>query len=105
MKVKVIEKHDGEGRFPTFKKGTEVVIIEACTHYLHWYACTIEKHATYVAESYVNKGKLIRNYNPTELIQNIGDILEVKEITNSWLYAVNENKISGWIPADKVVSV
>lgn len=105
MKVKVIERHDGEGRFPTFVKGTTVRITEACTHYLHWYACTIEDCATYVASSYVVDGKLIRDYNPTELVQNLGDILEVKEITNSWLYATNENKISGWIPAEKVVSV
>lgn len=105
MKVKVITKHLWEGRFPTFDKGTRVTMKEACTHYLHWYACDIAGYPTYVPEIFVCDGMLTRDYNPTELIQEIGDIVEVQEIVHSWLIATNENKITGWIPAESVVSI
>ena len=105
MKVNVIEKHDGEGQFPTFSKGTLVSVKEACTHYRHWYACKIDTYFTYIPESYIVNGKLIQDYNPTELVQNVGDIVTVKAIVYGWLFAVNEDKKCGWIPAEKVVSI
>lgn len=104
MKVRVIKKHSGEGSFPTFNKGTKVIFKEACTHYLHWYACDIAGHQTYVPEIFVYDGMLIRDYNPTELIQEADDILEVQEIVYSWLIATNENGMTGWIPSESVVS-
>lgn len=105
MKARVIEKHIGEGVFPTFAKGTQATLKEPCTHYLHWYACEIAGHQTYVPESFVCDGVLTRDYNPTELVQEAGDIVEVREIVNAWLIATNEKGISGWIPAEIVVSI
>lgn len=101
MKVKVIQEHHGEGQFPTFPKGTTVTLTgEECTHFLHWYPCEIDSHATYVPDAFVSGGVLVRDYNPTELIQNAGDILTVKEIVNAWLLATNETGQTGWIPAE-----
>ena len=84
MKVKVITEHHGEGFFPCFPKGTLVVIKEACTHFINWYACEIEGHQTYIPDCFFGYGKLVRNYNPTELVQKEGDILEVQEIVYAW---------------------
>jgi len=106
MKVKVIKKHLGEGRFPTFEKGTEVVLAkEEDTHYLNWYACNIAGHETYVPIVFVCDGKLTRDYNPTELVQEVGDILEIQEIVYAWLIATNKQGVIGWIPAEAVLSI
>ena len=53
---------------------------------------------------YVCNGKLTRDYNPTELIVKTGDVLEVKEIAFSWLFATNKTGKTGWIPAEITVS-
>jgi hypothetical protein len=105
MKVKIIESHTGEGQFPNFKKGTAVTLKEECAGYLHWYACVIEGYQTYVPESFVSGGALARDYNPTELIAQTGDVLDVREIIHSWLVVVNEEGLTGWIPAEKVISL
>ena len=105
MNVRVISQHSGEGVFPTFAKGTSVMMGEECTHFLHWYPCIIDGHETYAPESFVQDGKLIRDYNPTELVAEVGDILEVREIVNAWLIAANESGVIGWIPAESVVSI
>ena len=105
MRVKVIARHPGEGTFPTFSKGTAVMMGEEDTHFLHWYPCIIERHDTYVPECFVRNGKLICDYNPTELVAEIGNILEVQDVVYAWLMAMNENGVTGWIPAESVVSV
>ncbi len=97
-------KHLGEGRFPTFANGTRVRLKEACEHYLHWYACEIEGFETYIPDIYVSDGVLTRDYNPTELVQDEGDIIEVREIAYEWLLGMNERGVTGWIPAEAVVS-
>ena len=105
MTVKVVRKHLGEGDFPTFMKGTEVTMKDECTHFLNWYACNIEGYQTYVPDCFVSVGKLVRDYNPTELVQDVGDMLEVHGIVYAWLLAKNQNNVTGWIPAENVVSV
>ena len=105
MKVKVIAEHFGEGIFPCFPKGTPVIMKEACTHFINWFACEIESHQTYVPDYFIEDGVLIREYNPTELIQKEGDILEVQEIVYAWLLAKNEKGEIGWIPAENVKSI
>jgi len=105
MRVRVIAQHPGEGTFPTFVKGTAVTTGEECTHFLHWYPCVIEGHETYVPECFVTSGKLSCDYNPTELVAEFGDILEVQEVVYAWLIATNDNGVKGWIPAESVISV
>ena len=104
MRVKVIAQHPGEGEFPVFSKGTAVIMGEECTHFLHWYSCKIEGHETYVPDSFVRDGKLVRDYNPTELVAEVGDVLEVHEIVYAWLLATNAEGLTGWIPAESVLS-
>ena len=104
MKVKVIQSHPGCGQFPTFQKGTKVIIGEENTHYLHWCACEIAGYETFVPKAFVSDGKLTKEYNPTELIQEAGDLLEVREIIYAWLIATNEKGLTGWIPAEAVLS-
>jgi hypothetical protein len=105
MKVKVIARHLGEGKFPVFNKGTLVLLKEACAHYLHWHACEIDGYQTYVPEAFVADGALTRDYDPTELVQEAGDILEAQEIAYGWLLAANKNGETGWIPAESVISI
>ncbi|MCL2168726.1 MAG: hypothetical protein FWB74_01710 [Defluviitaleaceae bacterium] len=106
MKVKVVVKHDGEGTFPTFPAGASVDFTgEECSHFLGWRPCAIEGHDTYVPLIYVNDKKLIKDYNPTELVQDVNDVLYVQEIVHAWLVAANENGAKGWIPAESVISV
>ena len=77
---------------------------EECRHFLSWYACDISGFQTYVPKHFVSGGKLARDYNPTELSQEAGDILRVDEIVYAWLLATNEEGVTGWIPAESVVS-
>jgi hypothetical protein len=106
MKVKVIAWHLGEGQFPTFPMGTAVKLTAGQdTHFLHWFPCEIDGHETFVPECFICDGRLVRDYNPTELIQEAGDILTVREIVYAWLIATNDKGVTGWIPAEAVVSV
>jgi len=94
------------GEFPTFEKGTPVTLAEdECTEFLGWHSCDIAGYKTYVPKAFVNEGKLTRDYNPTELIQEAGDILEVREIVHAWLLATNGKGFTGWIPAECVMSI
>ena len=103
--VKVVQDHPGEGQFPTFLKGTPVKITgDECAEFAHWYPCEIEGHQTYVPQSFLTDGALARNYNPTELVQSVGDVLTVIEIVNAWLIAANKDGQTGWIPAEAVES-
>jgi hypothetical protein len=104
MKAVVIKSHPGEGLFPEFEQGTPVTLKEACTHFLHWYACEIQGYDTYVPTCFVRDGVLTRRYNPTELVQEEGDLIEVREIVYAWLLATNKDGITGWIPAESVIS-
>lgn len=108
MKVKFMNKSrwDHPGDFPTFKMGTHLQLEnEEDINFIGWYACEITGFNTYVPKIFVKEGKLTRDYNPTELIPEIGDILEVKEIVYAWLIVKNEKGIIGWVPAECVVSI
>ena len=108
MKVKVVRTSRWEhpGAFPTFEKGTPVALAkEEDADFLGWHVCDVLGHKPYVPKAFVCDGKLARDYNPTELIQEIGDILEVQEIVYAWLLATNDKGITGWIPAECVMSV
>lgn len=108
MKVCVLSESKWEfcGQFPTFSKGTSVKIIGAeDDEFAHWFPCEIEGFQTFVPNTFLRDEKLIREYNPTELIVDIGEILEVVEIVNAWLIVRNRKGAPGWIPAERVVSV
>ncbi|MCL2842785.1 MAG: SH3 domain-containing protein [Oscillospiraceae bacterium] len=109
MKVTVTQnyphKWEFQGTFPTFPKGTPVAMAqEEDSDFPGWYACDIAGHTPYIPGVFVRDGKLTRDYNPTELIQAAGDKLEIHEIVHAWLLATNDKGITGWIPAECVVS-
>ena len=104
MRVQVISQHFGEGMFPTFAKDTPVKMGITDSHFPHWFPCIIEGYETYVPEMFVNNGKLVRDYNPTELVAEVGEILEVQKIVCAWLLATNADGVVGWIPAESVIS-
>lgn len=105
MRVLVVEKHDGEGRFPEFRKGTVVRDLSPCAHYAHWFACAIDCYQTYLPDVYLDGEKLNRAYNPTELIAVPGETVELLDILYEWLYVENQNGETGWLPAAKAVSI
>jgi len=106
MQARVIQDHSGEGQFPTFAKGAVVTLTGGEDDYFkHWFPCVIEGHKTYVPESFLADGLLARDYNPTELVQCVGDVIEVKEIVNAWLFAANKSGQTGWIPSETVISL
>ena len=118
MKLKVIEKHNGNGNFPLFKKGTPIIDLEinwlhenssfaiwGCYSDGHWYSCKINDYNTYVPKIYVKNGKLNQDYNPTELIIKKGQTLTLIKIVFEWLYVKDEKGNEGWIPASKVITI
>ena len=109
MKVKVIQPHHNKWeitKFPTFAKGTVVLMNKKeDDEFPGWHPCEIDGHQTFVPQLFVCDGKLTREYNPTELVQEAGDVLEVQEIVHAWLIATNEKGTTGWITAENVVSV
>lgn len=110
MQVQVIENYHGYDShrpiFPTFLKGTLVEITgEMDNDFRHWYPSVIAGYETFVPTHFVKDGRLIKDYNPTELSQKIGDILMVVEVANAWLLAINSKGVTGWIAAEAVISV
>jgi len=110
MKVRVMQDYPSkwafQGNFPTFEKGTPVILAaEEDGDFTGWYACEIAGHKPYVPITFVRDGALTRDYNPTELIQKAGDVLDVLEIVYAWLLVTNDKGITGWIPAEAVVSI
>ena len=103
--VKYPSRLEHPGEFPNFKKGTPVTISEEDTSFLGWHACEIAGYKPYIPKIFVFDGKLTRDYNPTELIQEVGDTLEVREIVYAWLLATNDSGVTGWIPAECVASI
>ena len=105
MNLLVMEKHEGEGVFPLFKKGTAVSDFNACDEYPNWFSCMINGYKTYIPGIYVVDSVLIQDYNPTELVVKKDQTVTLINIVFEWLYVKDENDRRGWIPASKVVSI
>lgn len=105
MNLLVTEKHDGEGAFPLFAKGTLVGDLIPCKDYPHWFSCVLDGYRTYVPDIYLVDGALSRDYNPSELIVGKDQIVTLVCIVFEWLYVKDENGRDGWLPASKVISI
>lgn len=105
MKVIVNKAHISEGKFPVFKSGTSLEIVDKCTGFYAWYSCIINNYKTYIHEDYFENGKLTGEYNPTELDAAEGEKLQVLELKNNWLYCKTETGAYGWIPGDNVKNI
>lgn len=104
MNLLLVEKHEGEGTFPLFKKGTTVSNLHPCSEYAHWSSCVIDGYETYVPDVYVVDSCLIKNYNPSELVIEKEQMVTLIDIVFEWLYVKDENGGYGWLPASKVIS-
>ena len=109
MKAKIVVKlfTDWEyTSFETFPAGTKVQMDEEQdAMFLGWHDAVIDGQQTFVPRHFVEDGKLLVDYNPTELRGSVGDVVEIQEIHTTWLLATNTaNGQTGWIPALAVVS-
>lgn len=105
MKLQVIELHEGYGTFPLFPKGSAVSDFRPSGESPHWFACVIGGQETYVPEVCVAAGRLTRDYNPTELVVQKGQVVTLLAVVYEWLYVEDAHGKTGWLPASKVVSV
>ncbi|MCL2846559.1 MAG: SH3 domain-containing protein [Firmicutes bacterium] len=109
MKVKVTKEHSDEWeitQFPTFAKGSTVKMEKAeDKEFPGWHAAVIDGHETFVPKIFVHCGKLRRDYNPTEISANVGDILTVIETVGGWLHVETANGTIGWIPTARVSEI
>ena len=109
MKVKVVKDHPSDWeapQFPTFSKGTAVALTgEEDCDFKQWYPAVIDGHETFVPQSFISNGALVRDYNPTEIKAKVGDVLQLVEVVNAWLIVASGENVTGWIPAECVVSV
>jgi len=105
MKLRVVDNHEGEGKFPLFAKGTAVGDLVPCKNTPHWLSCVINGHNTYIPDTFVVNGALARDYDPTELMLEAGQVVALVEVVFEWLYVEDEEGKRGWLPAEKVVSL
>lgn len=97
MKLYVSQNHRGEGKFPTFPKGTRVVNLSPCSNYPNWFSCEIVGMKTYVSADFLEGNVLNRDYNPTELMVQVGDSVELLEVHFQWALVRFREEI-GWLP-------
>jgi len=90
---------------PTFAKGTFVKIKKEDAENKDWYEVSISGYNTFVPSSFIKKGKLIKDYNPTELKVEALEVLNVLETADAWLLVKNAYGRIGWIPERNTVKV
>jgi hypothetical protein len=79
------------------------------TPYAGWIWCTaITGETGWVPESWLEFDGgtclLLRDYDSTELTIKPGDVLQGKLIESGWLYASNQQNVTGWVPLECVDS-
>ena len=97
MQLITVNDHQGESKFPLFPKGTAVKILAECENYPNWLSAEIEGHFVYVPDHFIEKNQLVIDYNPTELVVEKGEVVELLELHYEWALVQKENEI-GWLP-------
>ena len=105
MKLTVVENHDGEGIFPTFKDGMNVSNITLCKNFRHWVSGEIQGYSTYFPVDFVNENKLICDYNPTELSLLQDERVKLVQVAYEWALVEDGKGRIGWIPFEKLTSL
>ncbi|MGF6148216.1 Uncharacterised protein [Kingella potus] len=85
------------GVFPTFAKGSAVENLAPCPQYPNWFACRIAGRDTYVPACFVADGRLLCDYNPTELRVSKGDKVMLAAVCYQWAL-VGKDGETGWLP-------
>ncbi|QGM81721.1 hypothetical protein A6A10_08685 [Otariodibacter oris] len=104
MKLCVIESHNGEGKFPTFSKGSVIKNLALYEKYPNWYACQINGYDTYVPIDFITNDTLNQNYNPTELQIKKGEVVELLALYYQWAYVKYQDQ-NGWLPCHILRSI
>lgn len=89
------------------RSGEVVTIGEKRSEWNGWLWCKDENGKTgWVPENYIKRkgdmGKLLVNYDATELTVEKGEELEIIKEESGWLWCKNKNGNLGWIPKEKV---
>ncbi|WP_018753184.1 hypothetical protein [Paenibacillus sanguinis] len=105
MRLTVTEDHKGEGNFPTFPAGSTITNIAPCKRFKNWVEGTVEEYTTYFPTDYIKQGKLICNYNPTELIVFQDSTVNLLQVVYEWALVEDEAGTIGWLPFEKLKSL
>lgn len=105
MKLLLIDSHDGEGAFPVFPKGSIVENAQPSEECAHWMPCMIDGKETFLPDIYLTDNRLNVDYDPTELVLEKGEVVELLKVVCEWLYVRTKDGVSGWLPAAKLVSM
>jgi len=113
MKLQLFEDYKGLGNYgtptyPLFPKGTAVqdlAVDEEDDAFPHWLCCTIEGREVFIPKTFVAGDVLLREYNPTELSAQKGEVVTLFEFVFKWAFVENSVGKTGWIPARYLVSV
>ena len=89
------------------KAGDRVKIGEKKSEWSGWLWCTDSSgSARWIPESYLvrenDTGRMLRDYDATELSVAVGEELTVVGQESGWLRCTNKSGLSGWVPADNV---
>jgi uncharacterized protein YgiM (DUF1202 family) len=89
------------------KSGEVVTIEEKESEWKGWLWCKDENGKVgWIPENYIKRkgdmGKLLVNYDATELNVEKGEELEIIKEESVWLWCKNQNGNFGWIPKEKM---
>lgn len=104
IKLITIEAHHGEGQYPTFAQGSEVKVIAACEKFANWYAAEIDGYSLYITRDFIENGRLRCDYNPTELVVEKNEVVELLELHYEWALVQRNDEI-GWLPCEILKSL
>lgn len=90
------------------KSGEVVTIGEKKSQWSGWLWCKDQTGKKgWIPESYIERkrdtGKMLVEYDATELTVEKGEELEIIKAESGWLWCKNKNGDFGWIPKEKVL--
>ena len=89
---------------PAFAAGDVLAVEDRETVWSGWLWCVTEEgKGCWVPEDYIERRgescTALRDYDSVELDVDAGDVLEVREEAGGWLWCVDREGKSGWVPA------
>jgi hypothetical protein len=109
MRYRVIQPHKSDATDPLIvSKGDLLYYERRQTKWDGWLWCwVLDGKSGWVPESWMeiegDIGRMIREYNATELTVNRGDYLRPILTESGWLLAVSAAGVTGWVPLECVV--
>jgi len=106
--VRVIKEHTTDFADPLILKTGDLLMAERKkTDWPGWIWCTDKNgKGGWIPECYLkiegNTGRMLRDYDATELTARPGDKLNVLDEESGWLWCLTEQGRKGWIPKENV---